>query len=103
MLDKKYLLGGVSGIVESFFSHPFDFYKVKNQEAILKNKPINPLLIYLYKNIRYNGLSSVYVGLVPKLFNIFPSRLAFWVCKGQVLNIWINIKLRIIINMYIQV
>lgn len=82
MLDKKYLLGGVSGIVESFFSHPFDFYKVKNQEAILKNKPINPLLIYLYKNIRYNGLSSVYVGLVPKLFNIFPSRLAFWGIQG---------------------
>lgn len=81
-LDKKYLLGGFSGIIESLFSHPFDFYKIKNQESILKNKPIEPLLKFLYKNIRYNGLTSVYVGLTPKLFNIFPSRLTFWGVQG---------------------
>ena len=58
MIDKKYILGGISGIFESFFSHPFDFYKVKNQEAILKNKKIDPLLKYLYNNIKSKGFTS---------------------------------------------
>jgi hypothetical protein len=82
MIDKKYILGGISGILESFFSHPFDFYKVKNQEAILKNKKIDPLLKYLYNNIKIKGFTSVYVGIMPKLLNIFPSRLTFWGVQG---------------------
>jgi len=86
MIDKKYILGGISGIFESFFSHPFDFYKVKNQEAILKNKKIDPLLKYLYNNIKTKGLPTVYVGIMPKLMNIFPSRLTFWGVQGTSIN-----------------
>lgn len=86
MIDKKYILGGISGIFESFFSHPFDFYKVKNQEAILKNKKIDPLLKYLYNNIKIKGFTSIYVGITPKLMNIFPSRLTFWGVQGTSIN-----------------
>lgn len=86
MIDKKYILGGISGIFESFFSHPFDFYKLKNQEAIFKNKKIDPLLTYLYKNIKKKGIPTVYVGIMPKLMNIFPSRLTFWGVQGTSIN-----------------
>ena len=38
-MNKSLFYGGVSGIVESCFSHPIDFYKIKYQESIFNNKP----------------------------------------------------------------
>ena len=41
-MNKSLFYGGISGIVESYFSHPIDFYKlnIKNPFLIINLNPI---------------------------------------------------------------
>jgi len=79
-MDRSLIYGAVSGIVESCFSHPIDFYKVKYQELVFNNRTqTKPNIIsFMSSNIKNNGFFSLYRGFVPKILSIIPTRTAFW-------------------------
>ena len=77
-MDKSLLYGCLSGLVESCFSHPIDFYKVKYQELVFNNCPPPNIISFMSSNIKNNGFFSLYRGFAPKIVNIMPTRTAFW-------------------------
>ena len=90
-MNKSLFYGGISGIVESCFSHPIDFYKIKYQESIFNNKPKPHIIPFLINNVKSNGFLSLYKGFVPKIASIIPARTTFWGIQDICINN-INIK-----------
>ena len=66
---KKYLSGGLSGIVEVTFTHPLDYIKTIKQQYTQQNIPIQ-LIKSNYKNL--------YNGVIPRVIGIMPMRFIFW-------------------------
>jgi hypothetical protein len=77
-MDKSLLYGGLSGVVESCFSHPIDFYKVKYQESVFNGQPRKHMIPFMVNQIKTNGFLSLYTGFVPKIVSIIPVRTTFW-------------------------
>jgi hypothetical protein len=77
-MNKSLFFGGVSGVVESCFSHPFDFYKIKYQEMVFNNKSKPHIIRFMINNIKTNGFFSLYRGFIPKIVGIIPIRTTFW-------------------------
>ena len=71
---KKFMAGGLSGLVEISFTYPIDYAKVKRQEYRQTGKS----LTNFYKNIAPNGVRSYYTGFFPRVAGIVPMRIVFW-------------------------
>ena len=71
---KKFMAGGLSGLVEISFTYPIDYTKVKRQEF----KQTGKSLTNFYKNIAPNGIKSYYTGFFPRVAGIVPMRFVFW-------------------------
>ena len=74
MDNKKFIAGGLSGIVEVSLTHPLDYMKIKSQEY----KQLNKTKKNFFKEISPNGFRSFYSGYIPRVMGIIPMRLAFW-------------------------
>ena len=81
---KNYLFGGISGFCEVCVSHPIDYYKTKLQENSNNNRNLKSILT---KNIRNNGILSVYKGFIPKVIGTVPTRFIFWGTQNNINNI----------------
>ena len=66
---KKYLSGGLSGIVEVICTHPLDYVKTIKQQYTQHNIPIH-LIKNNYKNL--------YKGVIPRIVGVMPMRFVFW-------------------------
>ena len=77
-MDKSLLYGGLSGVVESCFSHPIDFYKVKYQESVFNGQPRKHMIPFMINQVKTNGFLSLYTGFIPKIVSIIPVRTTFW-------------------------
>ena len=65
---KKYIAGGLSGIIEVMCVHPIDYIKTKRQ-------------IYIQNSIKSpftHFLGNPYKGIVPRILGVAPMRLVFW-------------------------
>ena len=71
---KRYLAGGLSGIIEVITTHPIDYIKTKKQEYIQTNKEITPKF---YKEITDGKFINSYRGVVPRILGVVPMRLIF--------------------------
>ena len=66
---KKYLSGGLSGIVEVTSTHPLDYIKTMKQQYTQRNIPID-----LIKN----NYTKLYTGIFPRIVGVIPMRFVFW-------------------------
>ena len=78
MLDyKKYLSGGLSGIIEVVFTHPLDYIKTKKQEYTQIQKLVNTNNSF-YRHLLKEKNMNFYKGVVPRICGIIPMRFVFW-------------------------
>ena len=68
--NKRYIAGGLSGIVEVLFTHPVDYIKTQKQ-IFIQNK----LKISFWKYVTSN---SFYSGVIPRIAGVAPMRFVFW-------------------------
>lgn len=71
---KKFMAGGLSGMIETSLMYPLDYTKVKRQEY----KQTGRSMKNFYKDITPNGIRSFYTGYIPRVCGVIPMRLAFW-------------------------
>ena len=71
---KKFIAGGLSGIVEISLTYPIDYIKVRRQEYLQKSLSMKNF----YKDIAPNGFKSYYTGYLPRVIGIIPMRITFW-------------------------
>ena len=71
---KKYIAGGLSGIVEVTCTYPLDYLKVKQQEHAQKHTKLN-FLSSLKNN---NSFLSMYKGVGSRILGVVPIRFTFW-------------------------
>jgi len=72
--SKRYIAGGLSGIIEVVTTHPLDYIKTKKQEYAQRNVSNGNF----YKNlIKENGF-NFYRGVIPRIMGIIPMRFVFW-------------------------
>ena len=69
----RYIAGGLSGIIEVFFTHPIDYLKTKKQEYAQNGYNNN-----FYKNLMKEPNLNLYRGVIPRLLGVTPMRLTFW-------------------------
>ena len=67
---KKYISGGLSGVVEVLFTHPIDYIKTQKQIYVQNN-----IKISFYKHIIKNHF---YSGVIPRIIGVVPMRFIFW-------------------------
>ena len=72
--NKKYIAGGLSGIIEVIATHPLDYIKTKKQEYAQKNT-VNG---NFYKNLIKESKLNLYRGVIPRILGIIPMRFVFW-------------------------
>ena len=70
---KRYIAGGLSGMVEVLLTHPLDYLKTKKQEYIQKGISNN-----FYENIIREKNFNLYKGVIPRMLGVIPMRLTFW-------------------------
>lgn len=70
---KRYISGGLSGIVEVIMTHPLDFLKTKKQEYIQSDIKTN-----FYKSLLNEKNLNLYRGVIPRLYGVIPMRFTFW-------------------------
>jgi hypothetical protein len=84
MDSKKYIYGGISGIIESCVSHPFDYYKIHTQANIFqsqfqtKSRTRIALIPFFINTVHTHGFGALYTGFIPKIISIIPTRIIFW-------------------------
>lgn len=71
---KKFVAGGLSGLIEISVTYPIDYIKVRRQEF----KQTGQSLKNFYRDITPNGVRSFYTGYLPRVVGVVPMRLAFW-------------------------
>ena len=69
-----YISGGLSGIVEIFFTHPIEYHKTLSQ-INSQNKSLSKFIIETNKKEGFKGL---YKGMLPRFIGIIPMRTVFW-------------------------
>ena len=67
---KRYVAGGISGIIEVVFTHPIDYIKTKKQ-IYTQNKMSIGFIKYISRN-------SFYSGVIPRMTGVVPMRFVFW-------------------------
>ena len=80
---KKYISGGLSGIIEVLFTHPVDY--IKTQKQIYTQNKIN---IGFFKYLTRN---SFYSGIIPRIAGVAPMRFVFWGVQDSSYNYTTNI------------
>lgn len=74
VLMQSFIAGCTGGMVAAIFTHPFDVGKTRRQVGHHSSKfatmGIVPLLTTIVKN---EGISALYVGLVPRILKIAPA------------------------------
>lgn len=71
---KKYISGGLSGIIEVSLTHPLDYIKTKKQEYTQREITNNNFYKYLLKENKVN----LYRGIFPRIVGVIPMRFVFW-------------------------
>lgn len=70
---KKYIAGGLSGIVEVAFTYPLDYLKVKKQEHVQNNIKTN-----FFTTLKNEKNLNLYRGVGSRLLGVAPIRFTFW-------------------------
>ena len=71
MDHKKYIAGGISGLIEILVTHPIDYIKTIKQQYSQNNKQLN--IINFIKNN-----NNLYKGIKPRICGVIPLRCIFW-------------------------
>ena len=80
---KRYISGGLSGIIEVLLTHPVDYIKTQKQ-IYVQNKINTGFFNYLR---RY----SFYSGVIPRIAGVAPMRFVFWGVQDSSYNYTHNI------------
>jgi hypothetical protein len=72
--NKRYIAGGLSGIIEVIATHPLDYVKTKKQEYVQKNVSNGNFYKHLIKENKFN----FYRGVIPRILGVIPMRFTFW-------------------------
>tara|TARA_Y100001960_G_C14564641_1_gene772625 strand:+ start:52 stop:840 length:789 start_codon:yes stop_codon:yes gene_type:complete len=72
--NKKYISGGLSGIIEVICTHPLDYIKTKKQEYVQRNLSNGSF----YKQLIKEGKFNLYRGVIPRILGVMPMRFVFW-------------------------
>lgn len=83
---KKFVAGGLSGLIEISLTYPMDYLKVKRQEFKQTGQPLKNF----YRDISPNGVRSFYTGYLPRVAGIVPMRFAFWGSQDTTRQLLIN-------------
>ncbi|GME75296.1 unnamed protein product [Ambrosiozyma monospora] len=84
VFGRAFLSGSISGIVAAIFTNPFDVGKTRMQVSFDETKKMGTLgklhstakqsmFRYMYTIYSREGLSALYVGLLPRCLKISPS------------------------------
>ena len=79
---KRYIAGGISGIIEVLLTHPIDYIKTQKQ-IYTQNKVSVGFIKYISRN-------SFYSGIVPRIAGVAPMRFVFCVFQGNSYNYTAN-------------
>lgn len=79
---KRYISGGLSGIVEVILTHPIDYIKTQKQIHTQNN-----IKTTFYKHLSRN---SFYSGVIPRIMGVAPMRFIFWGVQDSSYNYTYN-------------